>query len=787
MYPFVHSLIIFLKPYYLPCSPNSKIIRYEEDGAMQKHFQTKLFSLILGITFLLIPEFANAGIISLPRYTGEFAYRSNSGGRDKTCSSSYKYTCSGTGYAGGSGTSCNDLYPSCSCSTNYKWSGGSCVLKSCSDYGYSASKDNTKSCEEKTPRSGLTCYVCTACDGSTYKYACSGGLNASTQGTSNKCGTNYSKCECVEHASWNSSSGKCECGSDYKAGTTSCTLKTCEDYGYSATEDTTKNCTKQTPRSGLACWNCSDCTGTLYDCGSITNASGGAGTSCGGKYPQCTCKDLYRWDNGTCKLNCTRNSCSTTAYPLTAQNAANASSYEKCTPSCSDELPRYKVSACASGYSVNSNGSGCDAVPTKTCAEWLTEKGYALVTTRAELQTAMDGTKEIVVMNDISDIDGYDVVTKKSIYTPAYFQAQNSNCSGITTLKFYDQSRFKTSADQTLNIYVNFDCNDIDHNGIGAGSKVNFYGNLYISSSSGLVLDDADVAVYGKKAYVGDGYVRAKTFTVSENTSFYMGYEEWLDTKLILKKGAVAGQITYDGYHYKIKALSDITFEKGRNSYSNLPYNCTERGNTNNYRMWKCIGSIEGHCYNNYDMSSDTYSDEVNLALCHYCGDASVPSYPSYCNNHQRCTWITTLNSTGHCVGTTGSYIRCAPEGTSVEGYKNIGSETLGGEDECGNSAASLNFTPVQKCYNACTDDRGFDYDVIQAWLKMKGIGSFDSEDGYISYCRDVLSAGEGSWGEGNYEFYYNGTKYTTSENAMSTCKCLRVCNDKDYKYPSNY
>ncbi len=351
---------------------------------MQKHFQTKLFSLILGITFLLIPEFANAGIISLPRYTGEFAYRSNSGGRDKTCSSSYKYTCSGTGYAGGVGTSCNDLYTSCSCSANYKWSGGSCVLKSCSDYGYSASKDNTKSCEEKTPRSGLTCYVCTACDSSTYKYACSGGLNAAEQDTANKCGTNYSECSCVEHASWNSSSGKCECGSDYKAGTTSCTLKTCEDYGYSATEDTTKDCTKQTPRSGLTCWNCSDCTGMLYDCSSMANASGGSGTACGGKYPQCTCKDLYRWDNGTCKLNCTRNSCSTTTYPLTAQNAANASSYEKCTPSCSDESPRYKVSACASGYSVNSSGSSCTKNQEPLAAPYL----YADLSVSSELNSS---------------------------------------------------------------------------------------------------------------------------------------------------------------------------------------------------------------------------------------------------------------------------------------------------------------------------------------------------------------------------------------------------------------
>ncbi len=273
---------------------------------MQKR---KIISLFLIATVLSYSTFAEAALQFLPRYQGGYGSRTQQGGKDKVCSSSYKYACSGTGYAGGIGTSCNDLYTSCSCSANYKWSGGSCVLKSCSDYGCSASKDNTKSCEENTPRSGLTCYVCTACDGSTYKYACSGGLNASTQGTTNKCGTNYSKCECVANASWNSSSGKCECCSDYKAGTTSCTLKTCEDYGYSATEDTTKNCTKQTPRSGLTCWSCSACTGTLYDCSSITNASGGSGTACGGKYPQCTCKSGYFWDNGTCTLSCTPLNC----------------------------------------------------------------------------------------------------------------------------------------------------------------------------------------------------------------------------------------------------------------------------------------------------------------------------------------------------------------------------------------------------------------------------------------------------------------------------------------------
>ena len=43
-----------------------------------------------------------------------------------TCDSSYKYTCSGTGYSGGSGTACGGKYTSCTCSSGYEWKNGSC-------------------------------------------------------------------------------------------------------------------------------------------------------------------------------------------------------------------------------------------------------------------------------------------------------------------------------------------------------------------------------------------------------------------------------------------------------------------------------------------------------------------------------------------------------------------------------------------------------------------------------------------------------------------------------------
>ena len=43
-----------------------------------------------------------------------------------SCDSSYKYTCSGTGYSGGSGTACGGKYTKCTCKSGYEWKDGSC-------------------------------------------------------------------------------------------------------------------------------------------------------------------------------------------------------------------------------------------------------------------------------------------------------------------------------------------------------------------------------------------------------------------------------------------------------------------------------------------------------------------------------------------------------------------------------------------------------------------------------------------------------------------------------------
>ena len=43
-----------------------------------------------------------------------------------TCDSNYKYTCTGTGYSGGSGSACGGKYTACTCSSGYEWKNESC-------------------------------------------------------------------------------------------------------------------------------------------------------------------------------------------------------------------------------------------------------------------------------------------------------------------------------------------------------------------------------------------------------------------------------------------------------------------------------------------------------------------------------------------------------------------------------------------------------------------------------------------------------------------------------------
>ena len=61
-----------------------------------------------------------------------------------TCDSSYKYTCTGTGYSGGSGAACDDKYQSCTCASGYEWKDGGCTsMRPVCEIGSLYYSDNT--------------------------------------------------------------------------------------------------------------------------------------------------------------------------------------------------------------------------------------------------------------------------------------------------------------------------------------------------------------------------------------------------------------------------------------------------------------------------------------------------------------------------------------------------------------------------------------------------------------------------------------------------------------------
>ena len=87
-----------------------------------------------------------------------------------SCSSSYKYTCTGTGYSGGYGTACGGKYTKCTCKSGYTWNATS------------------GTCEKDTP----------TCD-SSYMYTCT--YSSSTHisgGSGTPCNGKYKKCNCIK-------------------------------------------------------------------------------------------------------------------------------------------------------------------------------------------------------------------------------------------------------------------------------------------------------------------------------------------------------------------------------------------------------------------------------------------------------------------------------------------------------------------------------------------------------------------------------------------------------------
>ncbi len=107
----------------------------------------KIKTLLLGTSLSLIPQFVNAQCVattdcatlgytetSCPNGKGikcpfgdKWACPSS---KEETCAEyGFKYDCSGTGYASGSGTPCNNKYASCTCASGYEWKDGACTKR----------------------------------------------------------------------------------------------------------------------------------------------------------------------------------------------------------------------------------------------------------------------------------------------------------------------------------------------------------------------------------------------------------------------------------------------------------------------------------------------------------------------------------------------------------------------------------------------------------------------------------------------------------------------------------
>ncbi len=109
--------------------------------------------------------------------------------KECVCATSFKYSCSGTGYDKGEGESCDNKYQKCSCAKDYQWSeSGGCVK----------------------------------CDTS-FQYTCSG--ENMTGGSGNGCGGKYQSCTCADGYTWNNgecvySTANCKVGDIYYSNNT---------------------------------------------------------------------------------------------------------------------------------------------------------------------------------------------------------------------------------------------------------------------------------------------------------------------------------------------------------------------------------------------------------------------------------------------------------------------------------------------------------------------------------------------------------------------------------------
>ncbi len=143
-------------------------------------------------------------------------YEFNAQTQSCVCKTNFKYMCTGTGYAGGTGISCGNKYQTCNCASGYTWSASSGCVKCSSSFKYTCTGANqTKpssgcggkydkcNCKSGYKWSGGSCIA--ECS-SSYKYTCSGTGYAGGAGSA--CGGKYTSCTCSSGYTWDG--GSCQ-------------------------------------------------------------------------------------------------------------------------------------------------------------------------------------------------------------------------------------------------------------------------------------------------------------------------------------------------------------------------------------------------------------------------------------------------------------------------------------------------------------------------------------------------------------------------------------------------
>ncbi len=259
-----------------------------------------------------------------------------------SCSSSYKYTCTGTGYSGGYGTACGGKYTKCTCKSGYTWEGY---------YG---------TCEK-------------AC-GPEFQYTCPTYNGIITGGVGSPCDNKYTACTCTSGYTWDSNSGDCEedtptCDSSYMY---TCTYSSSTHIsGGSGTPCNGKYTACQCSSGYVWDYTLGQCkaiqscdSSYKYTCtySSSTHISGGNEVNCGRKYKSCQCMSGYTWDSssGTCIQNTStcsseyKYSCITNSYNhITGGNGSPCNKL-------------YKSCNCEGNFTWNSTYGNCESQPVES-------------------------------------------------------------------------------------------------------------------------------------------------------------------------------------------------------------------------------------------------------------------------------------------------------------------------------------------------------------------------------------------------------------------------------------